>query len=90
MKTLVMIGAALGSATFLAIGLLPAMSYGGYAGILLASGIGFGGPALAVFGMTFAVAGVGSLFTVLGSMVGAGIYGLARLATSTPRPELQK
>ena len=57
-KTPSIIGAAVGLALFLAIALLPALLYGGYAGVLLAGGI-FGTPvqptflvrALIVFGM---------------------------------------
>lgn len=70
-------GSAVGLAAFLAIGLLPAMVYGGYAGVLLAGGI-FGTPiqstfavrSLVVGGMVLGVMGVGSLFTVAGSCVG--------------------
>ena len=57
-KTPSLIGAGIGLALFLAVALLPAMLYGGYAGVLLAGGI-FGTPleptflvrALIVFGM---------------------------------------
>ena len=49
-KTPALIGAGLGLATFLAIALLPAMLYGGYAGVLLAGGI-FGTPVTASLGV---------------------------------------
>ena len=70
-KTPTLVGAGIGLALFLAIALLPAMLYGGYAGVLLAGGI-FGTPveptllarALIVFGMVLGVVGVGSLFAV--------------------------
>jgi hypothetical protein len=38
-KTLPLIGAGCGLVTFLALGLLPSMLYGGYAGLLLAGGV---------------------------------------------------
>lgn len=72
------IGAVVGLALFLAIGLLPALLYGGYAGVMLAGGI-FGTPiaatfwvrALIVFGMVMGVCGIGALFTVGGAVAGA-------------------
>ncbi len=77
-KTYSLIGAAVGLALFLAVALLPALLYGGYAGVLLAGGI-FGTPvqptflvkALIVFGMVFGVTGVASLFAVAGAALGA-------------------
>jgi hypothetical protein len=77
-KTFTLIGAAAGLALFVALALLPAILYGGYAGVLLAGGI-FGTPvsatflvrALIVFGMALGVVGVGSLFAVAGAAVGA-------------------
>jgi hypothetical protein len=82
-KTPTIIGAAVGLALFLALGLLPALLYGGYAGVLLAGGIG-GTPvgagflvrALIVFGMVLGVTGVGALFTVGGAVVGAALAAL--------------
>lgn len=78
-----MIGAGLGLSLFLALGLLPAMLYGGYAGVLLAGGI-FGTPlmatfavrALVVFGMVMGTVAVGSLFTVAGAVCGAAVSAL--------------
>ncbi|HYQ82081.1 MAG TPA: hypothetical protein VEP68_11290 [Anaeromyxobacteraceae bacterium] len=83
-KTPTLIGAAAGLAIFLAVGLLPAMVYGGYAGVLLAGGI-FGTPvsatfwtrAVIVFGMVLGVTGVGALFTVAGAALGAAVGALA-------------
>lgn len=83
-KTPTLIGAAVGLAIFLAIGLLPALVYGGYAGVLLAGGI-FGTPvvptiwtrAIIVFGMVLGVTGVGALFTVAGAALGAAAGTLA-------------
>jgi hypothetical protein len=79
-KTPTIIGAAVGLALFLALGLLPALLYGGYAGVMLASGIS-GAPvqatflvrALIVFGMVLGVTGVGALFAVGGAVIGAAI-----------------
>ena len=82
-KTPSIIGAAVGLALFLAVALLPALLYGGYAGVLLAGGI-FGTPvqptflvrALIVFGMVLGVTGVGALFAVGGAVVGAALAAL--------------
>lgn len=87
-KTSTLIGAAVGLAFFLAVGLLPSIVYGGYAGVLLAGGI-FGMPvqatflvrALVVFGMVLGAVGVGSLFTVSGAVFGAAAGTLAGAAT---------
>ena len=82
-KSYTLIGAAVGLALFLAIALLPALLYGGYAGVLLAGGI-FGTPvtptfwvrALIVFGMVLGVTGVASLFAVGGAALGAAFGAL--------------
>ncbi|MBI5067956.1 MAG: hypothetical protein HZB56_06925 [Deltaproteobacteria bacterium] len=79
-KTPTLIGAGVGLAVFLAIGLLPALLYGGYAGVLLAGGF-VGTPvqptlfvrALIVFGMALGVVGVGALFAVAGAAAGAAV-----------------
>jgi hypothetical protein len=79
-KTPSIVGAAVGLALFLALALLPALLYGGYAGVLLAGGI-FGTPvqptflvrALIVFGMVMGVTGVGALFAVGGAVAGAAV-----------------
>jgi hypothetical protein len=83
-KNYTLIGSAVGLASFLALGLLPALLYGGYAGVLLAGGI-FGTPlqatllvrALIVFGMVLGVVGVGGLFAVGGAVAGAAVSVLA-------------
>lgn len=88
--TSTLIGAGLGLALFLAIGLLPAVLYGGYAGLTLASGI-FGTPlaptlpvrALIIFGMVMGVTAVASLFTLVGAILGAMIYTLTGKTIST-------
>jgi hypothetical protein len=87
-----LVGAGIGLATFLAIGLLPALLYGGYAGVLLAGGI-FGTPvtasigvrALIVFGMVLGVTGVGSLFAVAGAAAGAAVGLLVKAAPSAKK-----
>ncbi len=79
-KTFTLVGAGLGLALFLAVGLLPSLLYGGYAGVLLAGGIA-GAPvqatlltrALSVFGMALGVVGVGGLFAVGGAVAGAAV-----------------
>ena len=86
-KTCTLIGSGIGLATFLALALLPAMLYGGYAGVLLAGGI-FGTPvtaslfarALIVFGMVLGVVGVGGLFAAAGAAAGAAVGVLTRAA----------
>ncbi len=91
-KNYTLIGAALGLAVFLAIALLPALLYGGYAGVLLAGGI-FGTPvaatflvrALVIFGMVLGVVGIGSLFAVGGAACGAAVAALVR---AVPEHEL--
>ena len=92
-KTPTLIGAGIGLAAFLAIGLLPALLYGGYAGVLLAGGI-LGSPvkagllarALMVFGMVLGVAGIASLFAVGGAVLGAAATGLVRLVAPKAPP----
>ena len=89
-----LIGAGVGLALFLALALLPALLYGGYAGVLLAGGI-FGTPvqatflprALIVFGMVIGVTAVGSLFAVAGAFAGAVVGALTRLG-STKKAEV--
>ncbi len=80
-----LIGAAASIVAFFFIGLVPAMAYGGYAGVLLAGGIvgaqsaGIIARALVVFGMALGVVGVGSLFAVLGARAGALVGAVTRL-----------
>lgn len=83
-KNMTLVGAALGLVAFLAVGLLPALLYGGYAGVMLASGI-LGAPLQATFlarafivgGMVFGVTAVASLFAVLGAVAGAAASALS-------------
>jgi hypothetical protein len=79
-KTPTLVGAAVGLALFLALGLLPSLLYGGYAGVMLASAVAgapvqatFLSKALIVLGMVMGVTGVGALFTFGGAVVGAAI-----------------
>ncbi len=89
-----LIGAGVGLTVFLALGLLPALLYGGYAGVLLAGGI-FGTPvtasiavrALIVFGMVLGVTAVGSLFAVAGAAVGAAVGALLGVSPAAKTAE---
>jgi hypothetical protein len=86
-KSYTLIGAAIGLGLFLFVALLPALLYGGYAGVLLASGIA-GAPvqstllvrSLIVFGMALGVVGVGALFVVCGAVAGAAVSVMAGAA----------
>jgi hypothetical protein len=89
-----LVGAGIGLATFLAVALLPALLYGGYAGVLLAGGIfgtpvdaSFGVRALIVFGMVLGVTAVGSLFAVAGAAAGAAVGALLRAVPSEKKAE---
>ncbi len=95
-KTPTLVGAGLGLALFLAVALLPAMLYGGYAGVLLAGGI-FGTPleptvlarALIFFGMVLGVLAVGSLFAVAGAVAGAAVGALTAVTARKPAAQEQ-
>jgi hypothetical protein len=96
-KTPSIVGAAIGLALFLAVALLPALLYGGYAGVLLAGGI-VGTPvqptflvrALIVFGMVMGVTGVGALFAVGGAVAGAAVGVLAGAPAEKAAAEVTK
>jgi hypothetical protein len=84
-RTSTLVGAGLGLVTFLAVALLPSITYGGFAGLLLAGGIygtpvtaSFGVKALIVFGMVLGVTAVASLFAVVGAAAGAAVSALTR------------
>jgi hypothetical protein len=72
------IGAAVGFVAFLIVGLLPAILYGGWTGLVIA-GAFFGhpvnmtvGPKILVGGgVVLGVVAVGALFTVIGSVLGS-------------------
>jgi hypothetical protein len=84
-RTFTLVGAGIGLAIFLAVGLLPSILYGGYAGVLLAGGI-FGTPVDASFavrafivgGMVVGVAAAASFSAVLGAVGGAAVAALTR------------
>jgi hypothetical protein len=93
-KVPALVGAGIGLAAFLAVALLPALLYGGYAGVLLASGIygapvtaTFGVRALVVFGMVLGVTAVGSLFAVGGAAAGAAVGAVLRAVPSEKKAE---
>ena len=87
-KTYGIIGAALGLVAFLGTAMLPALLYGGYAGVLLAGGI-FGSPLVPTFwvrtliigGMVLGTIGVGALFTVAGAVAGSAVGALTNVRT---------
>jgi hypothetical protein len=89
-----LVGAGIGLALFLAIALLPALLYGGYAGLLLAGGI-VGTPVeptffvrgLIVFGMVLGVTAVGSLFAVMGAAAGAAVGAITAVGARKPAAE---
>ncbi len=91
-KTSTLVGAGAGLALFLFAGLLPAMYYGGFAGVLLAGGI-FGTPlqptalvrSLIYFSTAMGVVGVGSLFAVGGAAAGAAVGALTRVAPASKK-----
>jgi hypothetical protein len=72
------IGAAAGLVTFLFVGLLPSILYGGWTGLVIA-GAFFGHPVNMTVGAKILVGGgvvlgviaVGALFTVIGSVIGS-------------------
>jgi hypothetical protein len=82
-KTAAVLGAFAGASLFIVFALVPALVYGGYAGLLLAGGI-FGNPvpallaarALVGFGMLLGVVATGSVFTVAGAVLGTVISSL--------------
>lgn len=86
MSTVTLAGTAVGFVSFLLVGLIPALYFGGFAGLVLAGGI-FGAPVpqtllaqgLVVFGMVLGVLAVGAMFLVGGAFGGSmlGWLGLA-------------
>ena len=77
------LGGVLGLATFIGVGLLPSLLYGGYAGLLLGSAI-FGTPihesvfgqAAVVLGVISGALSVGGIFVIGGAILGSGAYSL--------------
>ena len=85
-RTFGFIGGLLGLIAFLAIGLLPSLVYGGFAGVILAAavlgspiGSGIMARALVAFGMLIGLLATGGLFVVMGSALSVAVYHLARL-----------
>lgn len=96
-KSLGIVGAGVGLAAFLALGLLPSLLYGGYAGVMLASAL-TGAPVQATFlvrglvvlGMVVGALGVGALFTIGGAVAGTAISILAGAAEREPEAKRTK
>jgi hypothetical protein len=94
-RTFSFIGGLIGFVTFLFVGLLPSIVYGGFAGVTLASSI-LGGPidssvlarGLIVFGMVVGLLGAAGVFVVVGAAVGAGAHGLVRAVSGRPAGEV--
>ena len=91
-KVVAVSGAAIGIALFLSVGLLPAILYGGYAGLMLATGI-FGSPlpehlfarGLVAFGSVLGVFSTAALFAVGGAAAATGIARIAAGASHSLR-----
>jgi len=81
------IGGLVGLAIFLAVGLLPSLLYGGYAGVVLGGAI-FGTPihesafaqATVVLGVISGVLSFGGFFVLGGAILTTGAYGVFALA----------
>ncbi len=77
------IGGIIGLVTFLVVGLLPSLLYGGYAGVILGGAI-FGTPihesifaqATVVLGVISGVLAIGGVFVLGGAILATGAYGL--------------
>src|SRR4051794_36538626 len=87
-KTVALVGAGVGLTLFIVVGLLPALMYGGYAGLLLANGIfgtagqmGLFARGLVLFGMLLGVFGTASVFAVAGAATASAAAHIASLAT---------
>jgi len=80
-KTFAFVGGIVGIALFLAVGLLPSLVYGGYAGVVLSHailGVRLDGQlfskAVIVFGMLVGLLATSGVFTILGASMGAGLH----------------
>jgi len=88
MSATTLAGTAVGFLSFLILGLVPALYFGGFAGMVMAGGI-FGTPVpatllaqgLVVFGMVLGVLAVGALFLVGGAFAGSMVGWLALAVT---------
>jgi hypothetical protein len=89
-KTSAFAGGIVGLLTYLAVGLLPSIVYGGYAGVTLAGAL-MGTPVdaswlargVVVFGMVIGLLATAALFVVVGAAVGAAVHSLIRSAMTT-------
>jgi len=94
-KMVAIAGAAIGTALFFAVGLLPAVLYGGYAGLLLATGI-FGAPlpghifarGLVAFGSLLGVLAISAVFAVAGAASASGLGHLIATASESGREKV--
>lgn len=89
------IGGIIGLVTYLVVGLLPSLLYGGYAGVILGSAI-FGSPihenvfaqATVALGVLSGVLAIGGVFVLGGAILATGIFGtLSALASVTARTQ---
>ncbi len=88
MSTTTLAGTAVGFVSFLIVGLVPALYFGGFAGLILAGGL-FGAPVpqtllaqgLVIFGMVLGVLAVGAMFLVGGAFLGSMLGWLGLAAT---------
>lgn len=79
-------GGVVGLVTFLAVGLLPSLVYGGFAGATLAAALlghpvdgGLFARAIVVFGMVTGLLATAGVFVVGGAALGSLLHGLARV-----------
>jgi len=100
-RTFTFAGGVIGLIAYLAIGLLPSLVYGGYAGVSLSVAL-FGAPldasivsrGIVAFGMLVGVLSTAGLFVVLGAVLGVGLATVfapamkkAEIAAPTGNPE---
>ncbi len=88
------IGGMVGLVTFLVVGLLPSLLYGGYAGVILGSAI-FGTPihenifaqATVLLGVVSGVLAIGGVFVLGGAILATGAYGLFAVMSAASEQE---
>ena len=96
MKKITLFGSFLGFITFLFVGLIPSILYGGYMGLAIVGAM-FGSPIetaliakiITVGGMALGMLSVGFLFVVLGSVVGFVFGRFVQLGFSSVRKGLK-
>ena len=92
-RTATFVGGIAGLVGYLALGRLPSIVYGGYAGVTLAAAL-FGTPidaswmarGVVVFGMVIGLLATASLFVVIGAALGAGAHSLFTAAGRKHEP----